>query len=110
MFNYLLIFTRRQIHLSCGPRILTFFLYLSDVEEGGETAFPQLNIAVRPRKGSALLWPSTMSDNLMQQDPRTNHEARPVIKGVKYAANSWIHSHDFQKTNLWGCTGAFDYL
>lgn len=29
----------------CGPRILTFFLYLSDVEEGGETAFPLLNIA-----------------------------------------------------------------
>ena len=35
-----------QARLSCGPRILTFFLYLSDVEEGGETAFPSLGIKV----------------------------------------------------------------
>ena len=36
-----------QTRLSCGTRILTFFLYLSDVEEGGETAFPSLNIKGR---------------------------------------------------------------
>ena len=28
---------REDVRLACGPRILTFFLYLSDVEEGGET-------------------------------------------------------------------------
>ena len=28
---------REDVKLACGPRILTFFLYLSDVEEGGET-------------------------------------------------------------------------
>ncbi|CAJ1334382.1 unnamed protein product, partial [Effrenium voratum] len=48
---------------ACGPRIYTFFLYLSDVEEGGETNFPRLNISVKPRKGSALLWPSVLSHN-----------------------------------------------
>jgi hypothetical protein len=31
--------------MASGPRILTFFLYLSDVEEGGETSFPQLGIS-----------------------------------------------------------------
>lgn len=31
--------------LACGPRIYTFFLYLSDVEEGGETEFPLLRDA-----------------------------------------------------------------
>lgn len=32
--------------LACGPRILTFFLYMSDVEEGGETNFPTLGIGM----------------------------------------------------------------
>jgi hypothetical protein len=35
-----------QRKLACGPRILTFFLYLSDVEEGGETNFPRIDIKV----------------------------------------------------------------
>lgn len=34
----------KQARLACGPRVLTFFLYLSDVEEGGETAFPLVRI------------------------------------------------------------------
>lgn len=95
-------------HKACGPRIYTFFLYLSDVEEGGATAFPKLNITVRPKKGSALLWPSVTSDNPTQQDPRTLHEAQPVIKGTKFAANTWINLYDYNEPNLWGCTGSFD--
>ena len=45
---------------ACGPRILTFFLYLSDVEEGGGTGLTQVNggLVVNPKKGKALLWPS----------------------------------------------------
>eukprot|EP01036_Dinobryon_divergens_P028413 gene28414-37350_t len=101
---------KEDVSLACGPRILTFFLYLSDVEEGGETAFPSLGIAVKPKKGKALLWPSTLSDFPEDQDARTFHEARPVIKGLKYAANSWIHMYDYEKPNLWGCTGSFDEL
>ena len=99
---------RSQVSLACGPRILTFFLYLSDVEEGGETAFPTLGLAVKPKKGSAVLWPSVLDTNLESIDMRTVHEARPVIKGTKYAANSWLHLYDFQTANLWGCTGTFD--
>lgn len=94
--------------LACGPRVLTFFLYLSDVEEGGETAFPSLGIAVKPAKGKALLWPSTLNDDPSMQDIRTIHEARPVVKGVKYAANAWLHLYDYRVANLWGCTGTFD--
>lgn len=33
-----------------GHRILTFFLYLNDVEEGGETRFSNLDISVAPKK------------------------------------------------------------
>ena len=101
---------RRQKLLSCGPRILTFFLYLSDVEEGGETVFTNLKLKVKPKRGRALLWPSVQDGNPEEQDPRTNHAAAAVIKGKTYAANAWIHLYDFTKSNLWGCTGAFDYI
>ncbi len=98
-----------------GPRILTFFLYLSDVEQGGETHFPKVKnkdnpegLKVKPRKGSAVLWPSVLDEDPARQDPRTFHAALPVIKGLKYASNHWVHLHDFRKANLWGCTGSFD--
>lgn len=90
--------------------LLSILFNILDVEEGGETSFPNLNIAVKPKKGKALLWPSTLDANPEIQDPRTFHEAKAVIKGVKYAANSWIHLYDYQKPNLWGCTGTFDEL
>jgi prolyl 4-hydroxylase len=91
-----------------GPRILTMFLYLSDVEEGGHTEFPRLGLSVKPKKGMALLWPGVHDHDPREIDSRTQHTARPVIKGRKYAANSWIHMNDFVVPNLWGCTGAFD--
>lgn len=90
-----------------GPRILTFFLYLSDVDEGGETNFPGLKISVKPKKGRAVLWPSTLNQIPDRIDRRTSHEARPVTKGIKYGANSWIHLYNYRVPNLWGCTGTF---
>lgn len=97
-----------QFNLACGQRILTFFLYLSDVEEGGETAFPSLNITVKPKKGKALLWPGVYNDDPGTIDDRTIHEAQPVIRGTKFAANTWIHQYDFKTSNTWGCTGTFE--
>ena len=90
-----------------GHRILTFFLYLSDVEEGGETKFNKLGIQVQPKRGRALIWPSVKNEDPTQWDPRTFHEAMPVIKGKKYAANHWIHLNDYEGPNRWGCTGSF---
>ncbi len=66
--------------------------------------------AVQPKKGRALLWPSTLSEAPEEIEGRTMHEARPVLAGRKLAANAWIHLYDFAIPNLWGCTGAFDEL
>jgi len=90
-----------------GPRILTFFLYLSDVEEGGETYFNKLKIAVTPKKGKALVWPSVLDEDPEFWDDRMYHEAKDVIRGLKRAANHWIHLNDFEGPNHWGCTGSF---
>lgn len=90
-----------------GHRILTFFLYLTDVEEGGETKFNRLGIQVKPKLGRALVWPSVKNEDPTSWDPRTFHEAMPVIKGKKYAANHWIHHNNYEKPNHWGCSGSF---
>ena len=82
--------------MPCGVRILTLFIYLNDVEEGGGTHFPFLDITVQPKKGSAVLWPSVLDQKPESKDGRTEHEALPVIKGLKYGANAWIHSRDFK--------------
>ena len=99
--------------LACGPRIYTFFLYFSDVDEGGETEFNAIRNAtktlkIKPKRGSALWWPSVLDADPTKQDPRTRHAALPVQKGTKFAANAWIHNFDYKEPNLWGCTGAFD--
>ncbi len=78
----------RQTQALCGPRVFTFFLYLSDVEEGGGTSFPRLNLTVHPKRGSAVWWPHGYNDNPWRKDDRTHHEAMPVIKGTKCAANT----------------------
>jgi len=90
-----------------GPRILTFFLYLSDVEKGGETDFPNIGVRAKPKLGSAILWPSMQDSDPTKADMRMYHQAMPVKKGVKYAANAWIHLYDYRVPNLWGCTGSF---
>jgi len=100
---------------SAGHRVYTLFLYFSDVEEGGETDFPDLvlpsgkkGLSVKPKKGKALLWPSLMNGDVTKIDYRTMHQAKPVIKGLKLAANVWAHQHDYQTPNVWGCTGSFN--
>mmetsp|Transcript_63135 Transcript_63135/g.104974 ORF Transcript_63135/g.104974 Transcript_63135/m.104974 type:complete len:459 (+) Transcript_63135:120-1496(+) len=86
-----------------GPRLYTFFMYLNEVEEGGETNFPLLNISVRPKRGRALLWPSVLNHEPTARDDRTEHEAIAVNKGTKFAANYWLHLHDFQEPARIGC-------
>jgi prolyl 4-hydroxylase len=79
-----------------GVRVLTIFLYLSDVEEGGGTNFPELNLTVQPKRGRAVIWPSVLDEDPHQIDSRTDHQALPVIKGLKYGANAWLHQRDIK--------------
>lgn len=87
-----------------GVRILTVFLYLNEVEEGGGTNFPKLDLTVLPKRGRALLWPSVLNEDPNAIDPRTDHQALPVIKGIKYGANAWVHQRDFKTPNKNGCS------
>lgn len=93
-----------QADRQCGPRILTFFLYLSDVQAGGGTNFPQLDLTVEAKRGRALLWPSVLNSDPMSMDNRMYHEALEVIEGTKYAANGWIHMYNYVTAQANGCT------
>ncbi|KAL7460273.1 hypothetical protein ACHAXS_000736 [Conticribra weissflogii] len=97
-------YIEHQQHRRCGPRVLTFFLYLSGDVEGGATNFPKLGIAVKPKVGRALLWPSVLNSDPSKKDHRTDHEAQDVLSGVKYGANAWLHLHDYLAAQELGCT------
>lgn len=79
-----------------GTRVLTFFMYLSNVDIGGQTRFNNLGIEVTPRKGSALIWPNVLVSSPDEADNRTFHEAVAVEKGTKLSANFWVHRYNFQ--------------
>lgn len=96
-------FIPEMVKMQPGPRVYTFFLYLSDVELGGGTKFDG-GFTVQPKAGAAVLWPSVFDDRPFEQDERTHHEALPVLKGVKYAANFWLHQYDYITPHHTGCT------
>jgi hypothetical protein len=70
-----------------GPRVYTFFMYLSTPKAGGATKFNNLGLVVPAVKGNAVLWPSVMSEDPTRDEPYTNHEAMPVEEGQKFASN-----------------------
>lgn len=89
-----------------SQRIATVLVYLSDVEEGGETSFLfegvngtqriktvdykkcDTGIKYKPRAGDALLFWSIHPD--MSSDKHSLHGGCPVVKGTKWTATKWI--------------------
>ncbi|KQS52023.1 uncharacterized protein Dere_GG11931, isoform C [Drosophila erecta] len=72
-----------------GNRIATAIFYLSEVEQGGATAFPFLDFAVKPQLGNVLFWYNLHRS--LDKDYRTKHAGCPVLKGSKWIGNVWIH-------------------
>ena len=91
--------TRRQIDAhplsrAGGQRCTTVLSYLSDVEEGGGTAFPRLNLRVEAKQGRGLVIANCTPDGV--PDKRTLHAGLPVVRGEKWLATLWFREHALQ--------------
>lgn len=61
-------------------RLLTWMLYLNDVEEGGETEFLYLHKRIKPKAGTLLIWPAAFTHT---------HRGNPPLSGSKYVITGW---------------------
>ena len=62
-------------------RILTWILYLKDVEEGGETEFLYYPKRIKPEAGTLILWPATFTHT---------HRGNPPLSNTKYVVTGWV--------------------
>lgn len=70
-----------------GQRVHTAFAYLADVDAGGETDFPLLDVRIVPRTGRVVHFVNLTAGG--EPDPRTLHAGMPVIAGVKWLGTLW---------------------
>eukprot|EP00026_Physarum_polycephalum_P012049 Phypoly_transcript_12315.p1 GENE.Phypoly_transcript_12315~~Phypoly_transcript_12315.p1 ORF type:complete len:214 (-),score=28.34 Phypoly_transcript_12315:483-1124(-) len=76
-----------------GQRVATVLMYLNNVEEGGTTSFPELNITTKPVKGDAVIFYNCKPNG--DPDLQTMHTGDTVLKGTKWLAIKLIN----QKVN-----------
>ncbi len=55
---------------------------MSDVEAGGATVFPKLNLSLWPQKGSAAFWYNLYPNG--EGNEMTQHAGCPVLTGSKW--------------------------
>ena len=72
-----------------GQRMITALAYLNDVEEGGETSFPDIGVSVKPNKGDVVVFHNCI-DGTSDINPNSLHGGSPVLKGEKWAVNLWF--------------------
>ncbi|KAL3113622.1 hypothetical protein niasHT_010651 [Heterodera trifolii] len=72
-----------------GNRIATVLFYMSQPKKGGLTVYTDLETGVAPTIHDALFWYNLLRDGA--GDMRTRHAACPVLTGVKWVSNKWLH-------------------
>lgn len=70
-----------DLHKSSHQRILTFILYLNDIEEGGETELLYFHKRFKPEKGKMIVMPANFTHT---------HRGNPPLTESKYIITGWV--------------------
>ena len=62
-------------------RLLTYSVYLNDVEYGGETEFLYLGRRIKPTVGTLVIWPAAFTHT---------HRGNPPLNSTKYIMTGWV--------------------
>lgn len=90
-----------------NDRLATILIYLNNVEAGGATVFPRLNLTVEPIERSAVFWYNIKPNGYT--DYKTLHSGCPVLLGSKWIATKWPRENEniFRK-NIFKFNHKFD--
>ena len=76
-----------------GQRTWTVMICLNDVERGGHTRFPLLDLEIAPKRGNAIAWNNL--DCLARPNPMTLHQGMPVELGQKFIITKWYRERHY---------------
>lgn len=68
--------------LNSSHRLLTYTVYLNDVDEGGETELLYYPIRIKPKTGRVVIFPANFTHT---------HRGNPPISNTKYIITGWIN-------------------
>ena len=91
----------RQHLVTNGDFMATFMGWLSNTDQGGNTAYVNIDglEQIKPERGSAAFWINLYS--CQRRDFKAGHLGCPVLKGQKWILNKWTNS--FEQWKYWPC-------
>ena len=75
-----------------GQRVATLIMYLHEPEGGGATVFPDIELAIAPKRGNAVFFSYAAPD----ASTLTLHGGEPVTTGEKWIATKWLRESVFE--------------
>ena len=83
---------------SCGQRLVTALMYLNDVDAGGSTGFPKLDLEVDPIPGRMVLFHNVKPKRGRDlRHEKSLHGGMPVHAGEKWACNLWFRAEPYTR-------------